>query len=147
MEPLSVPLPPVGSGKTLLLPADELSVSFARSGGPGGQNVNKVETKVVLRWNPRTSRVLGEEQRELLLTRLASRLTGEGELVLHASRYRERARNLEDARERLADIVAAALVVQRTRRATRPTRGSQRRRLDAKSRRSDVKKNRRRPEE
>ena len=82
MEPIAVPLPPAGSGSTLLLPAEELSVSFARSGGPGGQNVNKVETKAVLRWNPRTSRVLREDQRELLLDRLAARLTTEGELVL-----------------------------------------------------------------
>ena len=147
MEPLAVPLPPVGSGRSLLLPAEELKLSFARSGGPGGQNVNKVETKVVLRWNPRTSRVLDEQQRALLLERLASRLTGEGELVLHSSRTRERARNIEDARERLAEIVTAALVVQRKRRATRPTRGSKERRLDTKRQRSDVKKNRRRPEE
>jgi len=93
----------------LAIPAAELSATFARSGGPGGQNVNKVESKVVLRWSPARSGVLSDAQRARLLERLASRLTGDGELVLHASSHRTRARNVEDARERLAELVRDAL--------------------------------------
>ncbi len=126
----------------LVLPPEELSVAFARSGGPGGQNVNKVATKVVLRFSIEASASLGETRRARLLGRLASRLTGSGELLVQASRYRERGRNLADARERLAAILREALQVQRPRRATRPTAGSKRRRLEAKRRRGELKRRR-----
>jgi len=140
MEPLTV-------NARLSLPPDELDVQFAHAGGPGGQNVNKVETKVVMRFSVRESKVLGDARRERLLKRLGSRLTKDGTLVIHASRYRERSRNIEDARERLANMLRDALVDQKRRVATKPTRSSQRRRLDAKQRRSDTKRLRRRPEE
>lgn len=117
-------------------------MTFARSGGPGGQNVNKVASKAVLRFNVRTSTALSDAQRHLLLQRLASRLTGEGELVLHASRFREQARNVEDARERLVQILREALAAQRPRKQTRPTRGSQRRRLEGKRQRGQLKRDR-----
>jgi ribosome-associated protein len=131
--------------RSVVLPEDELTVEAARSGGPGGQNVNKVATKVVLRFRPGSSQALSEAQRERVLERLAHRLTKEGELVLHASSHRLRSRNLEEARERLAQLLAEALRVQRPRKATRPTRSSQRRRLDTKRRRGEVKRTRRSP--
>ncbi len=136
MQPLRV-------NSRLVIPPEELSVSYARAGGPGGQNVNKVATKVVLRFSVTASGVLGPTRRARLQQRLASRLSGAGELVLHASRHRERARNLQDALERLATMLREALAVPRVRRPTRPTRASKQRRLEAKRRRGDLKRSRR----
>jgi ribosome-associated protein len=126
----------------LVIPAEELRASFARSGGPGGQNVNKVESKVVLRFDVRGSRSLGEARRARVLEHLASRLTGTGELVIHASRHRQRAENLADARERLAEHLREALRERAARHPTRPTRSSRERRLGAKKRRSTLKRDR-----
>ena len=127
----------------LVIPADELKATAARSGGPGGQNVNKVASKVILRFAIAPSRVLGDRRKSLLFERLKPRLTTAGELVLHASRFRDRARNLEDARERLATILREALQQQKARKATRPTRGSKMRRMQEKRARGDLKRQRR----
>jgi ribosome-associated protein len=105
--------------------------------------VNKVSTRVTLRWSVAASAALTEPQRARLLERLAGRLTREGELVLHAGAERSRARNRALARERLAEIVRAALRVPRPRRATAPTAGSRERRLAAKRRRAARKRERR----
>ena len=120
----------------LVIPERELRVESARSGGPGGQNVNKVETKIILRFSIPESRVLGDTRKKWLQERLAPRLTQNGELVVHASRYRDRIRNLEDARERLAELLASGLRRPTPRRKTRPPRRAKERRLDAKRRRS-----------
>ena len=125
-----------------VIPARELSVGYARSGGPGGQNVNKVETKVELRWRPATSEALGEADRAWVAKRLASRLTKDGELIVTSSRTRERGRNLEDARDRLAAIVRTALERPKPRRKTRPTRAARERRLGEKKARGATKKDR-----
>jgi len=127
----------------VVIAADELDMRFARAGGPGGQNVNKVETKVDLRFRPATSRAFTEDQRARVLSRIGGRLTSEGELIVVSTTYRDRARNIEDARERLATELRDALKVVKSRRATKPTRGSNRRRLDAKRRRGETKKGRR----
>lgn len=131
----------------LRIPEDELHESASRSSGPGGQHVNKTETRVTLRWSVRDSRALREDQRARLLSQLAGRLTQRGHLVVHAQRTRSRARNRELARERLAELVRDALHAPAERVATRPSRAQRARRLDVKRRRSAVKRTRCRPRE
>ena len=128
----------------LLLPVREIEVRSTRSGGPGGQHVNRTESAVILRWAVASSS-LPEVERQRLLRRLASRLTRDGELVLRCETHRERGRNLATALERMQDLLTEALTLRKTRRATRPSRSSVRRRLDSKRRRSSVKKDRGRP--
>ena len=127
----------------LTIPAGELSMSFARSGGPGGQNVNKVSSKVELRWNPRTSAALADDDRALLLERLASRLTNDGTLIVTSTLTRDQLKNRDDAQSKLALILRAALHREKPRRETKPTRASKRRRVADKRHRADIKKNRR----
>jgi ribosome-associated protein len=129
----------------LIIPAAELQVGFARSGGPGGQNVNKVESKVELRWNPAQSAVLGGADRDWLLERLAGRLTQAGDLLVTSSKTRDQAKNRDDAMAKLAAIVRAALERPKARRRTRPSRAAEERRIQEKKRRADVKKARRDP--
>lgn len=114
------------------IPESELHFSFARSGGPGGQNVNKLNTKAVLRWNLRESPSVPEETRAVLLEKLASRINEEGELVLSCDRHRDQLSNREDCLERLRELIEQALFVPKARRKTRPSRAARERRLTAK---------------
>ena len=127
----------------LTIPAGELDMSFARSGGPGGQNVNKVSSKVDLRWNPRTSAALTDDDRALLLERLRNRLTTDGYLIVTSTATRDQIKNRDDALGKLAIIVKSALHRDKPRRPTKPSRGAKRRRLDEKRRHSEKKQNRR----
>lgn len=130
----------------LTIPSAELTWRFSRSSGPGGQHVNTSDSRVELVWDVVGSAVISEEQRTLILQRLESRLV-RGTLVTVASERRSQLRNREAALARLGDLVATALLAEgAARRATRPTRGSNRRRLAAKGRRADLKQRRQRPE-
>jgi ribosome-associated protein len=135
----------VSSG--FVIPIDELEFRASRSSGPGGQGVNTTSSRVELRWDVMTSRVPTGAQRELLLERLGHRLTDDGVLILHGSEHRSQHRNREAVIARLQAIVADAIVPPTPRRATRPTRASIRRRMDAKRARSRTKGLRQPPED
>ena len=132
-------------GPRLKIPGSEIHLSYATSGGPGGQNVNKVASKAVLRWNLWGSVAPSPADRGWLLSRLGDRLTTEGDLVLSSDRNRDQPRNVEDVLDRLRELLLAALARPTPRRKSRPTRGSKERRLATKKRRSDVKRHRRGP--
>jgi ribosome-associated protein len=125
------------------IPEAELSFSFARSGGPGGQNVNKVSSKALLRWSLGSNAELPEEVKTRLRGLERRRITNEGDLIITSQTYRDQARNMQDCLDRLREIVLRALHVPRPRKPTRPTRGSKKRRLAEKRHRSGVKEGRR----
>lgn len=129
----------------VIIPAAELQYTTSTGSGPGGQHVNRSQTRVTLRWTPATSEALDDRMRERVLARWASVLTNEGEILISASSHRSQKRNLDEARRRLAERLRAALEVARRRKKTRPSRGAVQRRITAKKQRSQTKKQRRRP--
>ncbi len=133
--------------QTLAIADWELSESFVRSTGPGGQNVNKVSSAVELRFEAGRSPHLTPQVKARLKKLAGRRWTTEGAIVIQADETRSQARNRELARERLVALIQAALVVPKRRIATRPTLGSQRRRITAKVQRGEVKVLRLRPED
>lgn len=137
-------MPGPGAPRGLVVPAAELFEQFSRSSGPGGQGVNTTDSRVQLSLDLATTRALDETQRRRVLTRLAPRLAGTV-LIISASEQRSQRQNRVAARERLADLLRDAVMPSAVRRATRPTKGSQRRRLEGKRRRSETKSDRRRP--
>lgn len=129
----------------IVIPAEELHWQFVRSQGPGGQHVNRASTKAVLRFHAATSPSLPQAVRARLLEQQRSRLTEAGDLVITSQRFREQPRNIADCLAKLRAILERAAQPPRTRRPTRPTKGSVARRRLAKQRRSETKKLRKPP--
>ena len=123
----------------IIIPEAELTESFIRASGPGGQNVNKVSSAVQLRFDVRASPSLPDDVAVRLMRLAGSRLTRDGVIVITAERFRDQQRNRTDARERLAGLVAQAEVRPVKRRPTKPSTGSKERRLAGKAVRSGVK--------
>ena len=126
----------------LTIPEKEIVVSAARSSGPGGQNVNKVSTKVTLRWSPQRCEGLASPWCRRFVTRFANRINRDGELVLHSERYRDQSRNRTDVRQKLVQMLLDCQSAPKKRVPTRPTAGSKRRRLDNKRKQSQKKQSR-----
>jgi ribosome-associated protein len=128
----------------ITIPEEELQESFIRASGPGGQNVNKVATAVMLRFNVASSPSLPDEVRQRLMRQIGARLTEDGELVILARRYRSQEKNRADARERLAALIRRAAEPPVLRVRTRPSRAAREKRLAEKKVRSRLKSDRHR---
>ena len=126
----------------LVVPSSDLVVELSRSGGAGGQHVNKTESRVRLRFDLDGCSALWPGVKERIRKTYPSQITADGELLVVCSTHRSQHRNLEEARERLTEIIKQALHVQKKRKATKPTRASKERRLEGKRQRASVKKGR-----
>lgn len=137
--------PGPGAPRGLRVPAGELLEQFSHASGPGGQGVNTTDSRVQLGLDLATTTALSEDQRARALDRLSGKLTGTV-LTISAEEHRSQRRNRTAARQRLAALLREALIPEIARKPTRPTRGSQRRRIEAKRQRAETKRHRRRPE-
>ncbi|MDX1963464.1 MAG: alternative ribosome rescue aminoacyl-tRNA hydrolase ArfB [Pirellulales bacterium] len=137
-------MPLVISSK-VAIPDQELNFSFARSSGPGGQNVNKVNSKAILHWPVVSSAALPPDIRARFLKKYHTRINNQGELVLHSQLYRDQPQNEEDCRQKLKAMITSVLYAPKVRKATKPTKSSQHKRLDTKRTQSAKKQNRRQP--
>lgn len=125
------------------IPFDEFEFTYVRSSGPGGQNVNKVNSKAVLRWPLTVSPSLPADVRARFLARFHNKVTGDGELVISSQRYRDQGRNNQDCLDKVKEMLLEVAKAPTVRRATKPSKGSKVRRLASKKIRSSTKQGRR----
>ena len=125
--------------ESIKIPHEEFEWSFARAGGPGGQNVNKVSSKAVLHWDITASPSVPDFVKERFRSFNRKRLTNDGKLVMTSQKYRDQERNKEDCLEKVAELVREAARLPKKRVATKPSAGSKRRRLEDKKRQSQKK--------
>jgi ribosome-associated protein len=130
---------------TIHIPREELHFTYARSGGPGGQNVNKVSSKVLLRWHPSSSPSLPADIKARLLTQQRTHLTRQGELLISSQKTRDQTRNIEDCMAKLRAVILRALAPPKPRKRSRPTRASKERRLQTKRLQAHRKASRQKP--
>lgn len=138
-------MPRIPVTRAITIDSDELEERFTRAGGPGGQHVNTTDSAVQLGFDVMASPNLPDRVKARLAVLAGTRMTREGVLVIRADTSRSQEMNRRDARERLVELIREATIVPKARRATKPTRASQVRRVDAKTRRGSVKSGRRRP--
>jgi ribosome-associated protein len=131
----------------LRIPDDEFEWTYVRASGPGGQNVNKVASKAVLRWDAQNSPSLPDAVKARLFALYGNRITAEGVLLLNSQRYRDQERNREDCLEKLRQWLIESATPPRKRKKTRPTKASKQRRLTAKKHRASTKAERRSPKD
>jgi ribosome-associated protein len=125
------------------IPYEEFEFSYARSSGPGGQNVNKVNSKAILRWGVIASPCLPADVRARLLAKIGTQVTNDGDLIITSDRYRDQPRNREDCLEKLQAMIKAVAVAPKKRRPTKPGRAAKERRLKSKQTHSEKKERRR----
>jgi ribosome-associated protein len=124
------------------IPLSEFKFTYSRSPGPGGQNVNKVNTKVTLKWNVAKTSSLPDQVRERLLSKFASRISRTGELVVTSHRFRDQGRNIADSLSKLQEIVLSVATPPKSRKKTKPSKAAKRRRLNEKRKTSERKQSR-----
>lgn len=126
----------------LTIPEKQISMTMARSSGPGGQNVNKVNTKVTLRWALAQCKEFNAGWRQRFLARHGNRINRDGEFILHSEKYRDQVRNIADVRQKLVNMLMECQAAPKVRKPTKPSRASNRRRLDKKRQQSQKKEGR-----
>ncbi len=125
------------------IPEEELEFSFARSGGPGGQNVNKVSSKAILRWAVLANTSMPQSIKNRFLSKYAGRVTASGDIIVSSQKFRDQQRNAEDCREKLREMIASVASPPKPRRPTKPSKASVERRIESKRKQSQRKQQRR----
>jgi ribosome-associated protein len=124
----------------IVIPGHELQITSSRAGGPGGQHVNKTDSRITVRWNILTTEALNETQKSRVLAKLQSQLTSDGDFIVHSSEFRSQEQNRQAALVRLAEEIRQALYVPKKRIPTKVSRAAKQNRLDSKSHAGAIKK-------